>query len=174
MIFAKGKKGALTDVIVWVIIALVVAMFFGLWAYGHQLFTDQLLNSGSDLLENASREVVKPANDAIQSSLDTLGVLILIGMIISIFISNFLIKGNPIFFILYVIIAIVGIIFSATVSNAYMELVGNDIIGSSLANLSATTFIMQYLPYFATIIAIIGGLFLYIGVITERNTAVGV
>jgi len=170
----KNKKGALTDVIIWIIVAFVIAAFFGLWAYGHQLITDQLVNSGSELVANASKEVVQPANQAIQTSLDTLGIVILVGMIVSIFISNFLIKGNPVFFILYIIIATIGIIFSATVSNNYMNLIGNEVIGSTLAANQGITFIMQYLPYFATVIAVIGGLFIYLGIIREKNQGIGV
>lgn len=170
----RQKKGALTDVIIWIIIVFVVGIFFALWSYGHGIITDELVNSNSDLVANASKDVVKPANDAIQSSLDTIGIMILLGMIVSIFVSNFLIKGNPIFFVLYVIIAVIGVIFSATVSNRYMELADHNIIGQSISDMTATSFVMQYLPYFAVIIAIMGGLFLYLGIIREKNEGIGV
>jgi len=173
-LFPKQKKGALTDVIIWIIIVFIIALFFALWTYGHGIITSELVNSNSELVANASQEVIKPANDAIQNSLDTIGVMILLGMIVSIFVSNFLIRGNPIFFILYIIIAVIGVILSATVSNRYMELANHNIIGQSISDLTAMSFVIQHLPYFAVVIAVAGGLFLYLGTIREKNEGIGV
>jgi len=169
-----NKKGAITDVIIWVIIAIVVAVFFGLWTYGHGVITDAFTSTGNELVNNASEAVMRPADNALNTSLDTIGIIILIGMIINIFISNFVIKGNPLFFVAYVIMAVIGIIFSATVSNAYMDLTSHEVLGEVLQSNAGMTFIMQYLPYFATVIAIVGGLFLYLGIVRETDSGVGV
>src|SRR3990167_10104507 len=128
----KDKKGSAIDVIMWVIIVFVVALFLGTWLYAHNLLTNELLEIKDPIIANATRDVVVPVNSALMQWLPTMALFIIFGSIINIFISNALIKGHPVFFVVYVFTTIVGVILSAILSNRYMEFVNSSLLDSTL------------------------------------------
>lgn len=164
-----NKKGSVLDIIIWIAIAFITIVFLGIWLYGHNLLTTALLNSGSDLVVNATQAIVVPVNDALGQWLQIIAFVIIFGMAISILISNFLIRAHPVFFVIHLFMTIVGIIVSATISNRYMELLTNPTIGTTLQSFTAVNFIMQWLPYFTAIIGIFGAIFLFMGIIRGRE-----
>lgn len=170
----KNKKGSVLDVVIWVIIAFVVVLFLGLWMYGHGLITNALLDSPSEVVVNATQDIVVPVNNALGTWLKVIAFIILFGGAVSIMISNFLIKGHPVFFIVYVFMTVVAIIVSASISNRYMELLSHVDVGSTLQQFTAVNFIMQWLPYWAAVIGIFGAIFLFIGIIRGKQEGIPV
>lgn len=168
-----GKKGAMIDVFIWIIIALVTIMFIGLWTYGHGLITDEITNTDNEMINNASEKTFGVADDAINSSGKILAFLIIAGLAINAILGNVMVRSHPSFLILYIFVAVVGIIFAATVSNIYTgEILPQENIGSTFQEFTSVNFIMQYLPYFAAIIAIFGGVFLLINIARDDGGAI--
>lgn len=164
----REKQGALIDVITWIVVAIITIMFIGLWTYGHGLITDEITTTGNDLVDNAANKTFGEADRAINNTGKTLAFLIIAGMAINAMVSNFLVRSHPAFLILYIFMSAIGVIFAATVSNVYTgDVLGNPDIVSAFQQFGAVNFIMQYLPYFAAVIAIFGGVFLVINIIRD-------
>ncbi len=172
-----NKKGAITDLILWLIISFVVVIFLGVWTFGFNILSTELGNaqSGSDLvnISEAAAATFGQVNSAMPG-LRIVAFVIIFALAISIFISNALIKANPVFFIVYVLITVVSVIFAAILSNAYEELLMNDVFGATLLEFTASNHILLNFPLYTTIIGLFGAVFLFAGVLRDSEGGGGV
>ena len=90
--------------------------------------------------------------------------MILIAMILSILITNALVKTNPFWFVAYVFVVILAIVISAVLSNVYEDIATNSVISSGFTGLTTTTWLLLNLPYIVTIVGFIAGILLFINI----------
>jgi len=172
---SSNKRGSIMDIFIWMIIAFITILFFASWMYGHDLITTALTDLDITIGNNTNFSTI--ANDTFGqvnnalSQLRFLAIAIIFGMIITIFVSNFLTKAHPVFFIVYFLITVVAIIFSVFISNTYETLMGNSVLGSTLQTFIGGSFIILNLPIFVTVVGLLGGVFLFIGI--TRDTELG-
>lgn len=103
-------------------------------------------------------------NNSIQA-LRMVALTLIFSMIMGAILVNFLVKVHPAFFFIYVLIILLAIIFSAPISNAYLELRQSDIYNGILPSFTGTDWIMLNLPMIVTIGGLLGGIFLFISII---------
>lgn len=169
-----NRKGAMTDLFVVIIVALVLLLFIVAWMVGWGLLTDAVTSISST---GATGVNVSQAGEDIFGQVDTgLEVwhwavsAIIFAMFISIFISNFLIKAHPVFLIAYICIVIVAIIFSVVISNAYeATILTNSVLGDELDEFTGVNFIFLNLPIWITVIGFLGAIFLFIGITRDKG-----
>jgi len=172
-----NKKGSIMDGIVWIIIAFVVLFVFAGLYYFHTQVYNGLSSVGviGDInVTNITKTVFEPVTQDMLNGLNILAFIIIAGGAFSILIHNFLVRQHPAFFIIYILITILSIIVSVYVSNEYMSLLSNDVIGSTLSGFTMGNFIMQYLPYWSAVIGILGSIFLFIGSLRDREISEGI
>lgn len=171
----QKKKGSVVDLLMIVVIAFVVVVFFGLWVYGFDRIETTLIsipNSTGTInisISDASQKtfsIIKPAQE---TGLHVLAYTIIFALILSMLVINFLEKSNPAFFIVYVFVLFGAIISSVYVSNQYEDLLANEIIGGTLQDFSGASFILLYLPVWITVIGFIGAILLFAGIIRDRG-----
>jgi len=88
---------------------------------------------------------------------------------ISILVTNFLVKTHPAFFIVYIFVVIAAIIASVYISNQYETLMTDNVIGTTLSEFTGSSFIMLSLPIWTSVIGIFGGIFLFAGILRDRE-----
>ena len=164
-----NNKGSLFDIIIWLIVIFVMFIFFAGFMYGYNLLTAEVVNTvmpPESLINvtDAGQDTFGQINTGL-ASLRWLALVIAVSMIISIMVSNFLVKAHPVFFIVYILIIVVGIVLSVYLSNAYETiLTSSNPLASTLESFTAMNYIMLNLPIWTTIIGILGAIFLFIGV----------
>lgn len=173
----RGQTSAsYADVFIFIIISFVVVVFFGILYYGFGQVEDVLVNvdlqfSGDGQFANFS-EIVEGTYGEVYDAYGFLRIItyaIIFSMVLVILISNYLVRINPVFFILYVMVCMVAIIVSAYVSNTYESLLLDPTFGSTLMSFTGSSYIMLYLPYWATVITLVGALIMFMGIIRTRN-----
>lgn len=164
-----NKKGSVMDGILWMIIAFITVLFLAMWMYAHNVLTQKMLEVPNQDFVNATGATMVKVNTAMQNWLPTIAFFIIFGMIIEVFITNFLIKGNPIYFVIHIFVIIVAVPVASILSNRYMELLDNGLIGNSLQSFTAVNYIMQWLPYFVVVVGILGAIFLFINVTRNED-----
>lgn len=168
-----NRKGVMFDVIIWIIVVFVMMIFFVGWKYGFGLLTASV--SSLPILDNGvnAGQIGADTFGRINTGLETLkwlSLVIAIAMIISIMVSNFLVKAHPVFWIVYVLMSVVGVMLAVYVSNAYESiLTSSNPLTASLQSFTAMHYILMHLPIWVTIISFMGGIFLFIGVIVDRD-----
>ena len=169
-----NNKGSIGDLILLIAFGFMAIMILGGLYYGfHTAFgeinkMDFKVSSGTNFSDITSLTIKRV--DTASRDLNLIAVVIIFGMIFSIFVSNALTKAHPAFFIVYIFLTLIGIIASVYVSNAYETLLtSGNVLSSALQNFGAMHYILMHLPIWVTIISFMGGIFLFIGVIVDRE-----
>jgi hypothetical protein len=168
-----NKKGDMFDIFVLLIVSFIIFLFFAGWIYGFNLFTSRMLEITSTTdsfnITSATEQTFSQINVALPT-LRWVALVIVIAMMMSILVSNFLVKAHPVFFIVYVLITAVAIVFSVYLSNAYESiLTATNPLTATLQSFTAMDHIFLNLPIWTTIIGIAGAMFLFIGIIVDRE-----
>lgn len=103
------------------------------------------------------------------SMLRLISYVLLFGMIIMIFLSNYLVKENPIYFVFYMLMTIIGVVVSAIISNAYENIMSDSVLNTYFLSMKEGHFIFMNLPYIVAIIGVFGTIFLLIGIIRDTG-----
>lgn len=173
-----NKKGAIIDIIVWIVVAFVVVVFFGLWVWGFDMVTDKLVSidtgSSSVNVSEVASQTFGVLNTAQASGLKFIAFCIIVAMALSILVSNFIIKSHPVFFIVYIFVIVGAFIGAVYISNAYETLTQDASFGPTLLSFKAGTFIMLNLPIWTLVIGIFGAIILFIGITIDAESGGGI
>jgi len=119
-------------------------------------------------------QIVTPATEALAIWLPRIAVIILVMTGLSILIHNFLVKAHPVFIGTYVVMTVASVIISAYVSNQYIELLSNAVLGPTLQTFTGANLIMYWLPYWTAIIGVFGFIILFVGAMRDRTGGIQV
>lgn len=171
-----NKKAQLFNPVMWLIIAFIVVIILALLIFFFGQITNVMQTIPSPSPSVNMTEIIDTTFVQVNRALGfykTLAFLMLFAFAISIFIVNFLERGNPWFFFLHVGISIVALIISVPLSNAYEGLLSNDVLGPTLLEMTAATWIMLWLPTWVVIIAFVGAIFLLSGIARREQSQQG-
>ncbi len=172
-----NKKGSIMDLFLLIIIAFITIVLFAVFIFGMGIITDKITTvPQTDFslvnISEAGQATFGNLNDAIQF-LTVIAFTIIIGLSLSILVSNIFIRSHPFFYVLYVIIVIIAIVFSAIVSNAYEELLTGTELSATFQLFTGANFIMANLPVWITVIGIFGAIFLFINIPRDEGALGG-
>ena len=129
------------------------------------------VNSGSDMYVNmslASEQIWGNAYTSIQG-LRLVAITYILGLGVSIILTGYLQRKNPMFFFLWILISLLAIWFSPPISNAYETLLDSGIFGGELENFTTAGFIILNLPIIVMVICFVGGILLFTNLVRSSN-----
>ena len=175
-IISKMKtKGSILDIMIWIAIAFVAIVFFAAWMYGHGLLVAELAAMEDIQLDNSKVSIANASADTfgtVDSALNNLHFVafgLIFASAVSIFISNFLIKSNPVFFVIYVFFIVAVTIAAIPISNAYEALMTDAVLGAEISGFKGASFIMLHLPVWVVVIGFVGAIFLFAGIMRDAG-----
>lgn len=164
----KNKKGSMVDLFIFMIMAIAILFISAIFIYlGGRVLTathdtmDNLVLHGE---KNASELVdisIGAVNNAYQS-LYWISIMLIVGMVISIFIGSYLVTTKPVFFIPYAFITIIAVFVAVGLSNAYEQVIASPTLADTFAGFIGGNFIMLNLPVWIAIIGIIGAVIMFV------------
>jgi len=161
-----NKKGGYSDLFILMIMAFIILIISGLFIYMGTITKTKLhetLDSRTDLNVNTSQVIDNTFGkvpDA-YNLLYWLSMLIITGMILSIFIGSYLVTTRPIFFVPYIFILIIAIVLSVIISNSYEMIITNPTLSSTFTGFTMSNYFMINLPIWITIVGFMGGIIMY-------------
>jgi len=174
-----NKKGAFADLFLFMIFAVIIVFICGVFIFlGGKAQTEiQDKLGGLDVGggENATA-IIENTMGAVNQSYHALywiSVMLIVGMIISIFIGSYLVTTKPIFFIPYLFIVIIAVIVSVGISNAYEMVISEPLLASTFAGFVGANFIMLKLPLWISVIGIVGGIIMFSRMGSKDNQLYG-
>ena len=162
-----NKKGGFTDLFLFMIVGFIILLFSGVFIYIGLTVTSELHSKMDGMDIGGDKNVTKVIDETMgktnqsYNSLYWISILLIIGMMLSIFIGSYLVTTKPIFFIPYIFVTIIAIIVSVGISNAYEELISNPTLASTFIKFTGSNFIMLKLPMWIAIIGITGGIIMF-------------
>lgn len=162
----RNKKGAYTDLFVFITIAFVIVVISGVFIYMSVLTKNKIHETLDplDIQEVNNSEIIESTFGDVPLSFSALywiTIVIIIGMILSIFIGSYLVTTRPVFFIPYAIVTAIAIIFSVGISNAYETIVANPTLHSTYINFVGSNFILANLPIWVAVIGFVGAIIMF-------------
>ena len=165
----KDKKGGFTDLFIFMIFAFVIVLMCVIMVYIGNTTEEQMQetiglmdlhdtqgNNASVVIDNTMGEV-----NVSFTALYWITVLLIAGMILSIFIGSYLVTTKPVFFIPYLFLVIIAVVTSVPISNAYETLMNDATLSGTFSNFVGANWIMLNLPIWITIIGITGGIIMF-------------
>ncbi len=154
-----GKKGGVIDVIFITIVMFVVAIGFVFLSTVWQKVEPRIITMVSaDANANASIGYTS----VLANSLDNLFLIFFVFMIIAVIILAFQVEFHPIFYFLFIIVLVFGLMLAVIFSNTYEKVIDRAQINSSL--FGTQNYIMANLPVMFLIIGVLAILAIYIKV----------
>jgi len=172
---AINKKGTITDIFIFIIVAFVLALTTGIMMYVVTVAETEIYEN-VDMLQSAvgegnnATQIIEETFGAVPDSYESLKwitTMLIVGMFISILIHSFLVRIRPIFFLPYILITIIAIIVSVPISNIYETLYEHPTLGSTFQGFWGQTVIFNNLPIWVTIIGLIAGLIMFINMVRQ-------
>lgn len=163
-----NKKGSILDVFVLMAIAFITIVLFAAFMFSIGII-DTTLSSipqqGVTLynITEANEATFGNLNQGIQF-LTVIAFVIIIGLSLSILISNIFIRSHPFFYVLYILVAMIAVVFSVHISNAYEQLLTGNALSDTFQLFTGANFIMANLPIWITVIGLFGAIFLFINI----------
>lgn len=174
----KGKIGGMTDLFIFMILAIVIVFICGVFIYMGGIATDQVHETMDTMHfgDANTTQVIDNTFGAVENSYQALywiSWFLIVGMIISIFIGCYLVTTKPLFFVPYAFITIIAVIISAGISNAYEQVIADPTLASTFAGFTGANFIMLNLPVWISIIGITGGIIMFVRMGSKENEIYG-
>lgn len=170
----KNKKGALTDLFVFMIGAFVLVIAVVILYYAVNVTNEKLhenIEIFDKVLEGSSENATKLIDKTFgkvptaYQSLKWITFMLIVGMMLSILITSFLVRTNPVFFIAYILIVVIAIVVSVPMSNTYEVIYQNPTLSSSFDGFWGQTYIFLNLPIWITIIGIFAGIVMFVNML---------
>jgi flagellar biosynthesis protein FliQ len=169
----KSKKGAMSDLFVFMAVAFVIAMISVIMFFIATKTYTELTNKAPALQNalgndgNATEIIDSTVGKTLMAyqSLKWITTMLIVGLAFSILITSFLVRTNPIFFVPYVIIVIIAVIVSVPISNAYETIYTNPVLAESFSGFFGQNWIFLNLPAWITIIGLFAGILMFINVV---------
>ena len=174
-----NKKADLTDMFLFMIVAIIILMVSGMFIYmGGRIRAELHTNlDNKEIGDNVNySEVIDNSMGQVDTSyrlMYWLSILLIVGMMISVFIGNYMITTRPIYFVPYIFITIIAVIVSVGISNAYQEIIADPTLASTFAGFIGSNFIMVYLPIWITIISFVGGIIMFVRMKSQEYAPYG-
>lgn len=172
-ILKLNKKAAVTDIIIWIVVAFVTLLFLGLWLYMHNTLTNVLESvptSNGINISGAAHQTIGQVNTAEQKWLPILAFVVIVAEALSLFVTSFFVKEHPVLYIPFALIVMVAVVVSVFISNAYQGLLTGSSFSSTLLQFSAADFILIYLPYWTAIVGIVALVLSLAGITIDKGS----
>lgn len=172
----RNKKGALTDLFLFLGLSFLIVIFMVMMTFTSSIVYNKLL-SESDAIQrglgdsgNATEIIQGSVGEVVNAygSLKWISVVLIFGFALSILLSSFLVRTNPVFFVPYILIVIIAVIVSVPLSNAYEQIYQTPQLAETFTGFFGATWIFLHLPIWISVIGILSGILMFVNVVRNQ------
>ena len=158
-----NKRGSMIDFIIFGISAFAVLLTIGLIFFFNTKLDSALTQAAhtNPTINQSVKNVWEPYYNGLSHNVNFIAFGLIMGFIILILVTMFLVRLHPAFIIIYIIFWIIAIIFSVSLSNAFQS-IENSALSSSFNAMPAALWIINNLVTVIVVLGIIGGILLFI------------
>lgn len=174
MILKKmNKKGAFTDLFLFMGLAFLIVIFMVMMTFTANMVYDKLIDE-SDIIQKGlgdsgnATEIIQESVGAVVSSygaLKWISVVLIFGFALSILLSSFLVRTNPVFFVPYILIVVIATIVSVPLSNTYEQVYQTPQLAEAFSGFFGATWIFLHLPIWVLVVGVLAGILMFVNVV---------
>lgn len=150
-----NKKGSARDVVLIAVILFSIGI--GMFMI-HSLFNtavDKMLVTPVINESSAASSALSSAK-SLSDRFDYIFFGLFIGLVLALMITSWFIGGNPVFMFVYFIVVIIAVVLGTIMSNVWDSVSTASVFGVTVASFPLTNHILLYLPYYMSVIGILG------------------
>jgi hypothetical protein len=157
----KNKRGAVTDLFVWMIVCFVIVIVLGAFYYMGGIVNTKITEKipviqasmGSEEKTNVTQIVDESIGELNRSfeAFKWISVMLMVGMLLSLVLSGFLVKIHPAFFIANLFLIVIAIAVSIPLSNTYEKLYLDATLGATFTGFYGASYIWLNLPMWVVV-----------------------
>lgn len=136
-----NNKGELTDVMVWMITMFILAIGFFVIIFIVPSITGGLNTAGLNSTVDTRNAI--NSLDNFTNVINNGFLILFVGLIISVFISSFMVRTHPIFLFLYIVFLVITLLIGIYLGNAYYQLEQIPIFAAALQKASFLHIVMN-------------------------------
>lgn len=168
----RNKRGSLFDLFLFMALGFCVIIFMVVMTFIASTMNTKLHEQAPVIQKalgdsgNATEIIDENFGDVVTaySSLKWISVMIIFGLMLSILLTSFLVKTNPVFFVPYILILIIAVIVSVPIANAYETIYNNPTLASTFTGFFGVSWIFLHLPIWISVIGILAGILMFANV----------
>lgn len=174
-----NKRGGMTDLFIFMIFAVAIVFICGIFIFIGGRATSEIhekLDGTNYAGDQNVTEIINNTFDHVNQAYQSLywiSIMLIVGMVISIFIGSYLVTTKPIFFIPYAFIVIIAVIVSVGISNAYEMVIADPTMADTFAGFVGANYIMLQLPIWIAVIGIVGGIIMFVRMGSKEDQMYG-
>lgn len=175
-----NKSGGMSDLFIFMILAFSIVLICAIFIYLGGKAYSEIRTETLDMTGVAGNENITKIVDNTMGKVNTtykslywISMMLIVGMVISIFISSYLVTTKPVFFIPYIFITIIAIIIAVGISNAYEEIIQDPTLASTFAGFVGSNYIMLQLPIWIAVIGVVGAIIMFVRMGSKENDIYG-
>lgn len=147
----KNKRGTMEDVIFIAIIAAVFAIFILVMAYITPQISDKL--RGTEINNSAAARTALDYSDTFAARLNSVFLIVFVGLIMGMLVSAFLIEAHPIFIPIFIFFLGFAVVAGVVMSNVYESFSDSTEFAATAAQ---NTYVTAILDNYVLIIIVVG------------------
>jgi hypothetical protein len=172
-----NKKGSLFDLFLFMALGFCIVIFMVIMTFVANTMNTKLHEQAPVIQKalgssgNATEIIEENFGDVVTaySSLRWISVMLIFGLMLSILLTSFLVKTNPVFFVPYVFIVVIAVIVSVPISNAYEVVYNNEVLASTFTGFFGVSWIFLHLPIWVSVIGILAGILMFANIMKSGN-----
>lgn len=145
-----------TDVIFTGVSVFAIAVGLLIIAFVGNTVSDAVGNSAAFNSSPDAKAAMQGGIHQVTDKTDYMVFSVFLGMVLALIISSWYIAGNPVFFFVYFIVVVLGVVFGAILSNVWEAISTKPAFASLLPILPMTNHILTYLPFYMAAIGCLG------------------
>lgn len=155
-----NKRGSIQDLVVLMIVLFALGIVLVVANYSFDAFKTKMVANPT---VNSSQETLAVLDTSVTTNhrLDYISFAILMGFVLAIIITSWIVGGHPLFSIIYIIGLILLVAFSAVFSFIWNRIATNNILASTVEAMPISNHILSNLPIYLCIVGFIGVIVLY-------------
>lgn len=138
-----NKKGELSDILVWLITIFILAVGLFIFSLVPNTIFNSLENSALNI--NQTSGVISQFSNSFSGLMNNGFLMLFSGLILSMFITAFLVRTHPIFLFLYIFFLIISLIVAFYLGNLYYTIENNSAFADIKDDNNFINLIMHYI-----------------------------
>lgn len=173
----KNKKGSLFDLFLFMALGFAVVLFMVIMTFIAGTMNDKLHEQAPAFQKalgddgNATQIIDENFGDVVTaySSLKWISTMLIFGLMLSILLTSFLVKTNPVFLVPYIFILVIAVIVSVPIANAYETIYNNPTLAATFTGFFGVSWIFLNLPIWISVIGVLAGILMFANVMRAGN-----
>ena len=151
-----NNKGMALDIIFIGVVLFIIAIGFLAINNGFNTAINQMKTNPTINSSNASVTALEATQTNVLGRMDYIVLGLFIGLTLALWVTGWMIGGNPIFTLFYFIVIVIAVVITSVLSGAWSSITSLAVFAGNMASFPVANHLISNLPFYVAIVGFIG------------------